>query len=192
MPNFSRIIKSLNKKVIENYVKEQNISKDKELKMSKKGRGRPKYLNKKDCNCDRTHPCPLNNECNKFNVVYKAKILSKNEDVNNHYYIGGATKFKERWANHLSSFNNVNSNQECALKDFIWKLKRDKIKFTMEWSILRQSKSYKTGDKACLLCLDEKLMIMENSKDPKLINKDLNIGGKCLHKSKFLINNWKK
>ena len=72
------------------------------------------------------------------------------------------------------------------------KLKRDKIKFTIEWSILRKSRSYKTGDKACLLCLDEKLMIMENSKDPKLINKDLNIGGKCLHKSKFLINNWKK
>ena len=124
-------------------------------------------------------------------MVYKAKIQSENEYVNNNYYIGGAIKFKERWSNHLYSFKNKNSNQECALKDFVWKLKTEKIKFTMEWSILRQSKSYQTGDKACLLCLDEKLSIMENSKDPKLINKDLNIGGKCLHKSILLINNWR-
>lgn len=48
------------------------------------------------------------------------------------------------------------------------------------------------GDKACLLCLAEKLAIIENSKNPKLINKDLSIVGKCLHKFKFSINNWKK
>ena len=57
---------------------------------------------------------------------------------------------------------------------------------------MRQSKGYMAGDKACLLCLDEKLAIMENSKNPKIINKDISIGGKCLHKFKFLINNWKK
>ena len=52
---------------------------------------------------------------------------------------------------------------------------------------MRQSKGYMAGDKACLLCLDEKLAIMENSKNPKLINKVTSIGGKCLHKFKFLI-----
>ena len=86
----------------------------------------------------------------------------------------------------------VFQKQECALKDFIWKLKQDKIQFNINWSIMRQSKSYAAGDKACLLCLDEKLAIMENSKNPKIINKDICIGGKCLHKFKFLINNWKK
>ena len=158
----------------------------------KKNKGRPKYHTKKQCNCDRNHPCPLNNECNKSNVVYKAQIESENEEVNEYFYIGGATKFKERWANHISSFRNKNCKQECALKDFIWKLKHDDIKFNINWSIMRQSKSYTAGDKACLLCLDEKLAIMENANNPKLINKDISIGGKCLHKFKFLINNWKK
>ena len=116
-------------------------------------------------------PCPLQNECNKYNVVYKAKILSKNKEVNEYFYIGGATKFKERWANHITSFKNKDSKQECALKDFIWKLKEKKIKFTIEWSIMRHSKCYMAGDKACLLCLDKKLAIMENQKTPKLIKK---------------------
>ena len=158
----------------------------------KKNKGRPKYHTKKECNCDRSHPCPLNNECYKSNVVYKAKIESENEEVNEYFYIGGATKFKERWANHISSFRNKDCKQECALKKFVWKLKQYEIKFNIKWSIVRQSKSYMAGDKACLLCLDEKLAIMENSKNPKLINKDTSIGGKCLHKFKFLIHNRRK
>ena len=192
MPNFGRIIKGINKKVIERYVTETNIKKDEELKRIKKNKGRPKYHTKKECNCDKNHPCPLNGECNKNNVVYKAQIESRNEEVNGFFYIGGATKFKERWANHISSFRNMNCKQECALKHFIWKLKQDKIQFNINWSIMRQSKGYAAGDKACLLCLDEKLAIMENSKNLQLINKDISIGGKCLHKFKFLINNWKK
>ena len=56
---------------------------------------------------------------------------------------------------------------------------------------MRQSKGYTAGDKACLLCLDEKFAIMETQKIC-IINKDTSIGGKCLHKFKFLMNNWKK
>ena len=71
-----------------------------------------KYYAKEECNCDRTHPCPLNNECNKYNVIYKAKTLSQDKEVNEYFYIGGATKFKERWANHISSFKNKDSKQK--------------------------------------------------------------------------------
>ena len=97
MPNFGRIIKGINKKVIERFVTETNMKKDEELKQMKKNKGRPKYHTKKECNWDKIPPCPLNYDCNKSNVVYKAQIESKNEEVNGFFYIGGATKFKERW-----------------------------------------------------------------------------------------------
>ena len=192
MPNFGKIIKSLNKKTINNYTHKRNELVDSETKKSQKGKGRPKYLVKKDCNCEKSHPCPLENKCNKFDVVYKAEIQSQNLQENGKFYIGSASTFKDRWSNHISTFNNRENNQVCALKDHIWDLKDRKVEFTIEWSITKQSKSYKSGDKTCLLCLDEKLCIMESSKNPKLINKDLYLGAKCLHKNKFLINNWKK
>lgn len=85
------------------------MKKDEQLKLTKTNKGRRKYYTKKECNCNRTHPCPLQNECNTYNVVYKGKILSKNSEVNEYFYIGGATKFKERWANRIMSFKNKDS-----------------------------------------------------------------------------------
>ena len=63
---------------------------------------------------------------------------------------------------------------------------------TINWKILRQSKAYKPGDDFCLLCMDEKLSIMEKVNDKKLINRDVNTNEKCLHKSKFAITKWKE
>ena len=38
---------------------------------------------------------------------------------------------RKDWANHISSFENKDSKQECALKDFICKLKEKKIKLNI-------------------------------------------------------------
>ena len=73
----------------------------------------------------------------------------------------------------------------------IWNLKDDEIDFTIEWTIIKQSRSYRPGDKACLLCVDEKLFILENKENNKMINKDTTQTEKCPHKYKFLIDNWK-
>ena len=155
-------------------------------------RGRPKYVTKKECNCEATHPCPLESKCNRNDVVYKAEISSTNIEVDKSYYIGGAKHFKQRYANHLTTFRNKNIQQECSLKDFVWDLKDRGISFTIKWQILKESRSYKAGDNKCTLCLDEKLYILENSNDRKLINKDIQNMERCRHKSKFLVLNWKK
>ena len=147
---------------------------------------------KKQCNCDKTHPCPLANHCNRSNVVYRALMESTQPEYNEHFYVGSASECKERWANHIHTFRNRQTKQECALKDFIWKLKDDEVDFTIEWDILKQSKSYQPGDSLCLLCMDEKLFIMDNAKNKKCINKDLMINEKCLHKTKFLLTNWRR
>ena len=171
-------------------MKQENV--DKTTRESKKGRGRPKYLVKKDCNCLKTHPCPLENKCIRTNVVYKATIKSQDQDINDKFYIGCATDFKERYANHLSTFRNKDTKQECSLKEFVWKAKENNKLFTIEWDIVKQSHSYKAGDKTCMLCQDEKLTILENYKNKNLINKELLMNEKCLHKAKYLIKNWKK
>ena len=94
---------------MEDYDKKQKEESDMNTREAKKPRGRPKYLVKKACNCDNTHPCPLENNCNRSNIVYKATINSSNLEVNNRFYIGSATEFKIRWANHLQTFRNLKS-----------------------------------------------------------------------------------
>ena len=99
---------------------------------------------------------------------------------------------KQRYANHLTTFRNKNIQQECSLKDVVWDLKDRGISFTIKWQILKESRSYKAGDNKCNLCLDEKLYILENSNDGKLINKGIQNMEKCRHKNRFLVLNWKK
>ena len=141
MPNFASIIKGINIKVTDKFMKEKNEEFDRKLKENKKPRGRPKYVTKKDCNCEATHPCPLESKCNRNDVVYKAEISSSDLDVDKCYYIGGAKHFKQRYANHLTTFRNKNIQEECSLKDFVWILKDRGINFTIKWQILKQSRS---------------------------------------------------
>ena len=61
MPNFGKILKGLNKGIIKDYMEQQKKEIDMKTRTSKKSKGRPKYLVKKECNCDKTHPCPLEN-----------------------------------------------------------------------------------------------------------------------------------
>ena len=129
---------------------------------------------------------------NRSDVVYKAVINSPNMEINHSYYIGGANEFKKRYSYHLITFRNRNIQQECSLKDFVWDLKDRGIGFTIKWQRLKQSRSYKAGDKKCSLCLEEKLYVLENSNDNKLINKDILNMEKCRHKNKFLLLNWKR
>ena len=192
MPNFDKIIKSMNKKVMREYLHKLNEEKDNEIKNSKKNRDRPKYILKPNCNCDRSHPCPLEYNCNRTDVVYKAEIKSQNIQVDGNFYIGSACNFKSRWSNHIATFKNKEIKQDCSLKDFVWSLKERNIDFSIKWEVIKQSRSYLPGDKSCLLCLDEKIFIMDNEKNEKMINKDRFIGEKCQHRNKFLIQNWKR
>ena len=192
MPNFGKIIKGINKRTLNDFDEEQKKKLDEEKRKEKKSKGRPKYLAKKECTCDRTHPCPLDNKCNRSNIIYQATLESENQEYDGKFYIGSATDFKDRWNNHNYTFRNLNSNQECSLKDLVWEMKDKDLLFTIKWKVLRQSKAYQPGDDFCLLCMDEKLSIMEKVNDVNLINRDINTNEKCLHKSKFAITNWKK
>ena len=46
---------------------------------------------------------------------------------------------------------------------------------------------YKPGNSHCDLCLSEKLFIIKNANNPNNINKRNDVGGKCMHTMKFLL-----
>ena len=188
MPNCSRIIKGHNSKILDDALQKIAENERKHQCSGKKKRGRPRIIETKLCTCNSTHPCPLDGKCNVSEVIYRADILENNEST--WYYIGQTMNpFKERWSNHNSTFNNRNTNQHCYLKDKIWELQDNGVDFTVKWKIIRKSKAYRPGDSGCRLCLDEKLAILDNWGDPKLLNKDKMIMAPCLHKPKFKINN---
>ena len=64
----------------------------------------------KTCNCRKEDECPLKGECLLKEVVYQAKVTTKEKTET---YIGlTATEFKTRWRNHQMLFKHENKNNE--------------------------------------------------------------------------------
>ena len=92
----------------------------------------------------------------------------------------------------MSTFNNRNTAQKCALKDCVWDLTDRNLQFTIKWDIIKRSTSYLPGQRNCRLCLDEKLVIMDSWEDTLLVNNDPMIMRPCLHKYFFKLSCWNK
>ncbi len=106
------------------------------------------------------------------------------------HYIGmTASTFKERYRNHIKSFNHKRYSNDTELSKYIWKLKDNKQDFDITWSVLKQSISYTGGSKRCNLCLEEKLRILKDKNKQNLLNKKSEIVSTCNHRKKHLINN---
>ena len=134
----SSMIKSYNKKVIYKDVKEL-----------------------KSCNCRVKSECPLNGQCQVTDIIYKCTVLSP--DKPNKVYLGTAEgDFKKRFYNHRKSFKNEASASNTTLsKKYIWKLKEtSNLSPTLVWSISKKLAPYSNVSKKCLLCLHEKLEII--------------------------------
>ena len=97
--NMSSMIKSHNKKIINEDVKEL-----------------------KSCNCRVKSECPLNGQCQVTDVIYKCTVSSP--DKPNKVYLGNAEDdFTKRFYNHRKSFNNESSANDTTLSKYIWELK---------------------------------------------------------------------
>lgn len=139
------------------------------------------------CNCKSKPECPLNGQCNIKSIVYNAQVNSDNETIN--YYGLCETKFKLRWANHNCSFRHESKENETELSKYIWKLKRAKKDYRIEWSIAAKCTPYKSGARTCFLCLTEKLLISQA--DESYINKKSEIIQTCRHRLKFCLSHFK-
>ena len=88
--------------------------------------------------------------------------------------------FKERFRNHIKSFNHKEYSNETELSDY-----------TIKWSIIKKSISYTGGSKRCNLCLEEKLSILKE-KSKYLLNKRSEIVSACHHKNRFQVSHLAK
>ena len=165
LPNIGSIIASNNKNVLQDSAKNENTA--------------PK------CNCrGGKNDCPLGGICLEKEIVYKAEIHTENKS---HSYIGlTANTFKERYRNHISSFNNKKYEHHTSLSKHVWNLKTQNKKFHIHWSKIGAARAYNPMSKYCNLCLLEKAMIL-NADERSSINKRTELMNKCPHRRKFLL-----
>ena len=152
--------------------------------------------NSSTCNCRNKQVCPLDQKCMLKNIVYKATITTEPEEEQKpketKYYIGIAqTTFKDRLGNHTSSCTNEEYKNNTSLSAYIWKLKKEKMKYKINWEIITRAPSCKNLNSTCYLCIQEKIAIQNFSPKEHLLNRRSEIAVKCRHKSKFLLKTWK-
>ena len=163
--NMSSMIKSHNKKVINKDVKEL-----------------------KSCNCRVKSECPLDDQCQVTDIIYKCNVLSS--DKPNKVYFGTAEgDFKKRFYRHRKSFNNEGSANDTTLSIYIWELK-ETLSFipTLVCSITKMVLPYSNISKKYLLCRHKKLEIINYHRPHELLNKRSELISKCQHANKFLFN----
>ena len=136
----------------------------------------------KSCNCRKKDQCPMDGNCLKKCLVYKAVVETENDTKS---YIGCCeTAFKTRFSNHKLSFNKKIYSTKTELSKHIWNLKDNNREFKISWSIIAQVSPNFCKGKRCNLCLTEKLLINKHM-DQNLINSRDEILNKCRHKNKF-------
>ena len=73
------------------------------------------------CNCRRKVECPLNGDCRKKAIVYKASISTDSNDPPKSYYGCCKTEFKSRFYNHRQTFKNKQKRYITELSKAFWK-----------------------------------------------------------------------
>ena len=136
------------------------------------------------CNCRKKESCPLNGECLTSQFVYRATVTNAvNEEMKK--YIGLAdTTFKER---------QQPQEKYCyctELAKYVWELKEKNIALIIKWEIL--SRVYgNPKQNMCILCLAEKLWIINFIHNNNYLKIFFELINKCRHLNKFLLRNLK-
>ena len=111
----------------------------------------PQNTTADSCNCTTKNTCPLGNQCMTRNIVYRATVTTGNADNTRHYIGMTASTFKERYRNHIKSFNHKRYSNDTELSKHIWQLKNNNRDFNLTWSIAKRAISYTGGSKRCNL-----------------------------------------
>ena len=180
LPNMENIISSHNKKLLRDSINTAQQDKN------------------STCNCrNKLKPCPLEKQCLKKSIIYKAEVTSNtvqhfpmSSNSTTAEYIGLASNsFKERYNNHQLSFRHEKYQSNTSLSKYIWDLRKSSIPFNIDWSVVCSASTYHPSIKKCPLCIMEKTQIlMSDHKFP--LNKKSELLSKCRHREKFLLSNW--
>ena len=135
--------------------------------------------------------CPLNGECLTSQLFYRATVTNAvNEDMKKNIGLADNT-FKERHSNHKRDFKHQKYCNSTELAKYVWELKEEIIALIIKWEIL--NKVYgNPKQNMCILCLTEKLWIINFIYDNNYLNKKSELINKCRHINKFLLKNVKR
>ena len=142
----------------------------------------------RQCNCRNKSSCPLPGKCLTSSVVYQATVV-RNDTNQKESYVGHTEgEFKYRYYCHTSSFKLSKYRNATELSKYVWQLKESKVKYYINWRIIKQCKSYNNTTKRCSLCTYEKFIIIYH---PELcsLNSRSELLSKCRHRNKFLLSN---
>ena len=101
-----------------------------------------------------------------------------------------STTFKERLGNHNYSFKHESKVNATELSKYIWKLKEQKRKYDIKWSIIQRASPYNSATKRCNLCLAEKYHILTAPKQ-NTINRRSELISNCRHRNKHKLSGFK-
>ena len=140
------------------------------------------------CNCRDKSKCPVPSECCSSTVIYKATVSKNNTTAE---YVGSTElDFKLRYNNHNKSFKHEAYKSETTLSKYIWDNKLGPTP-NIKWEFLKKCSPTTPGRRICDLCTSEKLCIIANTQNPKMLNKRTDIGNKCPHKRKWMLEDLK-
>ena len=89
--------------------------------------------------------CPMRGNCQARSTVYKATVTCDDEVKE---YIGlSEPPFKQRYANHKTSFRYEKYENSTELSKYMWETKRDRQDFTISWSIVDRARAYNNQTK---------------------------------------------
>ena len=145
------------------------------------------------CDCPRAKQqegeCPLQGKCLTTNNVYQATVVETKVDgeQQTETYVGvSVPPWKQRFRNHISSFNNIHKKKETMLSSHIWDIKDRGSTFKVTWKILDKGTPHTPVTGNCMLCTKEKYYILRK---PELgtLNQRQELGSHCRHISMSLL-----
>ena len=113
--------------------------------------------------------CPLQNQCQTPNLIYKADVENEINNETKIYFGMAAITFEERFQNHKKSLNHKQHSKNTELLKYVWFLKNAKIPYSLIGPIVEKVNGKKID--RCHLCLAEKLHLIEYFDDIWLLSK---------------------
>ena len=145
---------------------------------------------KSSCNCRSKGACPLEGNCQVNDVIYKC-VASTSMNPDKTYFRTAEGEFKKRYYNHTKSFKHKKNANDTGLAKYLWDIKeRYHETPILKWSIVKTVPGYSNISKKCLLCLHEKLEILNFPQQEHLFNKRSELISKCRHVNKYLLCNY--
>ena len=142
--------------------------------------GKKPSIDTSTCSCRNKRDCPLNEQCQIGDVVYKSTLTSNQQNYKDKKYFRIAKEsLKGRLYNHNLFFRNEFHKNDTELSKGLCQIKMKNYTPKITWKIIRKCPPY-------YLCLNEKLKIALYEGENLLYKKKDHIS-KCRHQNKFML-----